>query len=322
MKHSQDSLAQALVSRGMLRADAAPMPLLEPERPWYIAAVLGFAGWFAGLYVLGFLTMWLKPDDSGSITVLAALLLAAAFMLYRFERDNPFIGQLALGVSIAGQFAAMWASHEITASVTQTAAITAGLQLSLAVIMPNRFAKVLSAFFACTAWVLFVRLLWFGERAREQMAVDPAAALACWAMAWLPVVGTAYWLVTHEQHWVATSLRSIARPALSGVLATLCMVGWLSEPFAALQFSSARTAANWLVIWPLLAVLTALLAAYFAFRVRHRALIGLAIFGALLHVGHFYYLLGTTLLVKSCLMLLLGVTLLIVAHVLRRREMP
>jgi hypothetical protein len=52
--------------------------------------------------------------------------------------------------------------------------------------------------------------------------------------------------------------------------------------------------------------------------VRNRALIGLGICGALLHVAQFYFLLGTTLMIKSILMLLVGAALLGVAAGLRR----
>jgi uncharacterized membrane protein len=47
-------------------------------------------------------------------------------------------------------------------------------------------------------------------------------------------------------------------------------------------------------------------------------MIGVSIAGALLHVAQFYYLLGTTLLVKSAIMLGVGAVALVAAHWLDR----
>ena len=76
---------------------------------------------------------------------------------------------------------------------------------------------------------------------------------------------------------------------------------------------------NWLVVWPLLAVAAALFAGLCAFRLRHRALIGVAIAGALLHLIQFYYLLGVSLVVKSYIMLALGTALLLAARAIDTR---
>jgi uncharacterized membrane protein len=76
---------------------------------------------------------------------------------------------------------------------------------------------------------------------------------------------------------------------------------------------------NALALWPLLGVFGALFAGLCAFRLRHRPLIGMAIAGALLHVVHFYYLLGVSLVAKSVLMLVLGVILLVSARALAAR---
>ena len=91
----------------------------------------------------------------------------------------------------------------------------------------------------------------------------------------------------------------------------LAVGSWASEPLAGLQiWEHTAGRSNWLALWPLFAFLAALFATFCAFRVRNRALIGLGIAGALLHVSQFYFLLGTTLIVKSVLMLVVGAALL------------
>jgi uncharacterized membrane protein len=73
-------------------------------------------------------------------------------------------------------------------------------------------------------------------------------------------------------------------------------------------------------LWPFLSILLALLALALAFAVRNRPLMGVAIIFGLLEVSSFYYVLGTTLLVKSIIMLVLGAALLVSARVLARES--
>jgi hypothetical protein len=316
---THESLTQALVARGILGPDT-PVPTAVDQRPWFISAVLGVAGWFAGLCALVFFAMLFKPHGAGQISLIGGVLLAAAFGLYAVDRGSAFFDQLALALSVAGQIALIWAAGEATRSAAATAGCAAVLQLALLLAMPNPFAKALAAFFACIAWALTVRLAWWGEsslwHAGEPVALGPA--LLGWFVIWIPLAMAAHVLVKTERQWVASGLRRIARPALAGVIAGLTLGSWASEPLAGLQiWQHGAGRSNWLALWPLLALLAALFATFCAFRVRNRALIGLGVCGALLHVSQFYFLLGTTLLVKSILMLVVGAALLGVATRLR-----
>ena len=140
---------------------------------------------------------------------------------------------------------------------------------------------------------------------------------------WLPVAFGVHRLIALEAEWMATGKRWIARPALTGLLVALSVGTWTSEPFAALSFwVPTEVATSWLSIWPLLGVAAALFAAMSAFRLQSRALTGVAIAGALLHVVHFYYLLGVRLVVKSYIMLAVGAVLFLVASRLSRSLKP
>ncbi|MES1162371.1 MAG: DUF4401 domain-containing protein, partial [Rhizobacter sp.] len=75
-----------------------------------------------------------------------------------------------------------------------------------------------------------------------------------------------------------------------------------------------------LALWPLLSALGALAAVAAAFARRQRGLMSVCVIAALLHLSHFYYALGTSLLVKSMLMLAMGVAALIAARVLHSKE--
>ena len=123
---------------------------------------------------------------------------------------------------------------------------------------------------------------------------------------------------------MATPARRIARPALSGLLVGLSVGTWASEPFAALAFwtATAQSSSNWLVLWPFLGVAAALFAAVCAYRLRHTAILGVAIGGALLHVMQFYYMLGVPLVVKSYIMVALGIGALVGGRRLQRMSGP
>jgi hypothetical protein len=317
------ALTDALVARGLLRADVEPAPGPADERPWYVSAVLGAAGWLAGIFALFFVGVLFEPDTPAEFAVAGVVMLAAAFGLYVADRGTAFFDQLALALSIAGQCALAWAAAAATESAAATAGWVAAMQVALLVVMPNRLARVLAGLFACIAWALAVRLgLWDeaslgGARAEVPLGL----ALASWLLIWAPLVGAAHALIAHEARWMAGRWCRIVRPGQTGLLMALSIATWVSEPFGSLVFWAppGETYVNWLVVWPLLGAATALLAALCAYRLRNRALVGLAIAGALLHVMQFYYLLGTTLVMKSMIMLGVGALLLVGAWVLERR---
>jgi uncharacterized membrane protein len=318
---SASQLRDELVRRRLLGASstaALPPPV---GRPWFISILLGTSAWLASLFALGFIWMLFTPRTAGAYAVCGLILLAATFGLYAADRAGAFFGQLALTLSIAGQLAMVFAAHEATHSATITAVFTAALQLLLLFVMPNRLAKLIAAFFACCAWAMVVRLGWWGEKGFITMQdVAPGQALIGWFVVWLPVVAAVHALLMNEHRWMASGLQQTARAALTGLLLGLATATWLSAPLSTLVLWGDQPRSNWLVLWPLLGVLAALIAAIYAFRLRHRALIGVAILGALQYVGQFYYLLGTTLLIKSCIMLAIGVLALLAAFALKRQS--
>jgi hypothetical protein len=320
---SSMTLADELVQRGHLPARHEAMPTMQDDRPWFISIVLGVTGWLAGAFVLACIFLLFKPQGAGGFSLVGLILLSTAFGLYAADRDSEFFDQLALALSIAGQLGLTLAADQATKSTAATAALVTLMQVVLVFAMPNELAKKLAAFFACCAWALTIRFAWWGERrwGSTEEAIALAPALIGWVIVWLPILGTVHLLVVRESSWMAGQLRSVARPALTGLLVALSVATWCSEPFSSMQFWQRAGAAqtNWLVLWPLLGAIVALCASVYAFRLRHRALIGTAIAGALLHVMQFYFLLGTSLLVKSGLMVALGIAALLASARLGKR---
>jgi hypothetical protein len=317
---------RVMAEQGLIADDASPLPLGAAGRPWFVSLLLGVAGWLASLFLLAFVFIFFQPDGAVGAGTLGVVMLGVGLVLYAADRDDAFFEQLALTLSLAGQVALLYAVAEATDSAVAVAAFALVLSVGLVVWLPNHFARVLSTVFACIAWALLVRLGWWGENLFDRGSLDVplAPALVGWLVIWMPVGVGAHLLIEREARWMAIDARRIARPALTGLILALAVGTWASEPFAALPFAPPPGAVpvNWLVVWPLLGALAAVWAMFCAFRVRHRALVGVAVAGALLHVVQFYYLLGVGLVAKSLLMLALGALLLWGARVLRTRAHP
>ena len=320
-------LLHALRTRGLIQsasaATAAPDGAqVPPDRPWYIGALLGASGWLAGLFVLGFVGMLFQPHTPAQAAIAGAVLLGAAWGLFKADREGAFVAQLALALSIAGQCLMLYAMTEPARGVASIAAAALVLQAVLALVMPNRLHRALSTLFAAIAWAMTVRYGVFGEPdfwhdARAASASLPRA-LAGWLLAWLPAAGALWALIRREPAWMAHGWQPVLRPVLSGLIVGLAFATLASQPFDSLRWWPGEVAVqrDWLALWPALSALGALGAMAAAHALRSRALLGACVVATLLHVSHFYYELGAALLLKSLLMLAMGAAMLLAAALL------
>jgi hypothetical protein len=295
-----------------------------PDRPWYIGLMLGVAGWMSGVCLLLFVALAFKPEAGVAVLVVGIVLIGLAWALFNMDSEGAFVPQLALALSVAGQFATLFGlgalvkgSHEI-AGLALAAFV---LQVALVYLMPNRLHRAMSALFATAAWALLVRYgLWDrSEGLAVRSAQSPALALLGWALAWPPVAGLLYYLIREEPRWMAAGRAAILRPAATGLIVGLALATLLSEPFAVFGWGEAANArSGWLAVWPILSVFAALAALAAAFALGQRGLAAVCIAAALAHMSHFYYAMGATLLVKSLALLVMGAAFLAAAHWLRR----
>lgn len=329
--HDESSLLSALQSHGLVAApSAAAMPAQSPvlHRPWYIGLILGASGWLAGLFVLGFVALLFRPDTAPALAVCGAVLLAAAWGLFVVDRDGAFTSQLALALSIAGQCLMLFAMTRDTHSVVYIAGAACLLQVLMVLLMPNRLHRSMCTLFALIAWAVWIRAaLW--DDAAWGLAGAPtptpaptlAAALTAWVLAWGPVAAVLGWLLRAEHRWVAGGWAPVLRPVLAGLLLGLAGATLASYPFESLRWwGDGAMRPNGLALWPLLSAAMALLALAAAFALRSRALMGTCVVAALLHITHFYYVLGASLMLKSLLMLAMGAVLLLAAAAVAKRQ--
>ncbi|MES3013031.1 MAG: DUF4401 domain-containing protein [Pseudomonadota bacterium] len=311
------TLLNALQSRGLAPDTQTNAHGAEPDadavhdRPWYIGLLLGVSGWLAGLFLLGFVALLFQPNKPPEAAFAGAVLLAAAWGLFKADRDGAFVTQLALALSIAGQCLMLFAMNEHARSLGPIAASALLLQVVLALVMPNPLHRLLSTFFATIAWALTVRFALFGEpefwHAERAVTASLGQSLGGWLLAWLPVGAGLLLLMRNEPGWMARGWQPVARPVLTGLIVGLALATVASQPFESFRWLGAGPAQqNWLAVWPMLSALAALGGIAAAFALRSRALMGACALAVLLHVSHFYYALGTSLLLKSLLMLAMG----------------
>ena len=135
------------------------------DRPLAISLLLGISGWVAGVFMLIFVAMLFHPDTASQAAVSGAILLAAAWGLFKVDGDGEqvFVAQLALALSIAGQCLMLFAMSEHARGIAPIASAALLLQTVLALVMPNRLHRTLSTLFATIAWALTLRFALFGE---------------------------------------------------------------------------------------------------------------------------------------------------------------
>lgn len=320
-------VANQLRAQGVIPADAPPPPEELHDRPWFIALLQGFAGWLAGVLLLVFIAVTFDPWTRTNSVVFGVVLLASAWAIYRADPDAVFLDQLALALSIAGQIGLVYGvagEHSTALGVCITALI---LQLVILAFMPNRTARTLAALFASVAWMYTIHFalrtgdsgFWGGYL--RNTPTEPWRLPVSWLLTWAPLVSGAIMLIRREPQWMSGWLHTHARSVLTGLLLTLGLGGMVTEPFLWVSLGSEAWGVGftWHALFPLLSIALSMLAAYGAFRVRSLSLMGVAIFGALMHLSRFYYLYGTTLIIKSVVMLCVGAVLLAAGYGLHRR---
>ncbi len=332
MSESAAEFTALMQARGLIPVDAPAPPADTSDRPWFVSLLQGVAGWLAGIFLLIFLGLVFKPESGPMIFGLGAVLLVAAWFMYHADRHGAFLDQFALAISIAGQIAvagSVLKDHFSGLGMSVTALV---VQIFVLLAMPNKIARTLAALFATIAWIWVVRFLvrpgsaeqvLFDERHSGDLTVLGAWALPlAWLLTWLPLLALAAWLILREPQWMASRLRNLARPTLTGVLLGLSMGAIVAEPFTlvVLGTESWGRGLDWLAIFPLLSICLALFSAYGAFRVRSSGLLGFAVFAALVHLARFYYFYGTTLMWKSLIMLVVGAAMLLAGVALKNRR--
>ncbi len=328
-----ESLWSALRAQQLVEG---PLPAPSPSAsPWFVNVLLGLCGWFAAVFMLGFLMlgfMFVTKSEVASLLVGTGSIALAFLMLTRYH--HAFLDNLALALSLAGQALVVWALmrwfEPMSASVWW---LTGLLQMVLTVIMPNNIHRVFSAYATAISLALGLAMLGWG-------GLFPALALGVVSGLWLnqltlseklntttmPAWGITLALLTalFWQRFSGGSSLSMERyqewvgwaPWMTELLCVLVMLAVLVAALrrSGVEWHSGRGLLSMAVAavlglcalqaYGLSAAMTLVL---LGFSQAHRLLMGAGILAMLIFVSSYYYLLSLTLLEKSAVLTLVGV---------------
>ncbi|MBU2887824.1 DUF4401 domain-containing protein [Gilvimarinus agarilyticus] len=311
------------------------------ESPWFIKFLIGFSAWVASWFLIGFVVLSLKPSINSTETFMAVgavLLTVSSIILYRPR--NEFVDNLALAFSLAGQiflaFALQtmlsWQNPEFWWALTL-------MQLTLCAI-PNFIHRVtVSAFAGITlaialahsgaAYIATVLVLAMGAftwsyelkhkhwmRFYQAVGFGTAAALLLIQYGLRFNAGTIFYAIPTQQ-W--------ATPAMGELLTVFIATAVLWHITRRVQLSGNQWAFA-LGVLALLGVasgfayglLQATVLLVLGFYGGNRVLMGLATLALIAAISSYYYLLDTTLLIKSATLLAIGAVLLLTRVAYRR----
>jgi hypothetical protein len=329
-----DELAGELATRNLI--DPEQQLVVQSEEsvsPWYVQAMMGFCAWIAGfLLAVVLIETFLNDHVHWDLLVLSVLLCALAAVVYRATKPpGVFLEQFALAISIAGQLGFLVAVGAMSKSARPVLRAAVALEIAMVALMRNRLHRAISSTAAVIAWALAIPELAFPKQvfgfSHEALAESNSAVLQIllWLLVWCPVALGACWLVRKEAAWMSAGRDELCRPMIHGLLAALAIAPLATHPvefWLAMGMNTGVMASgspSAIPLWPFMAALLALLSLGLAFELRSRALMGVAIVFSLLELSAFYYVLGTTLLIKSVIMLVMGVALLASARMRERR---
>jgi hypothetical protein len=325
-----NELAVALAARGLI--EPHQQFAIESEdrgSPWYVQAMMGLCAWIAGLLLLAFVVLVLNEtlfrgrDNWDVVLILSTILCALAGLVYQVtKKKGAFLDQFTLAMSIAGQVGILVAVGAMSKSARPVLWAAVALEIAMVAVMRNRLHRTISSTAAVIAWALAIHELAFPKQifglSHEAVAGNDSVVLQIlyWLLVWCPVALAAWWLVRRDAAWMSAGRDELCRPMTHGLLAALAIAPLATHPvdfWLAMGMNTGVMASGSLSaipLWPFMAALLALLSLGLAFELRSRALMGVAIVFSLLELSAFYYVLGTTLLIKSAIMLAMGIALL------------
>lgn len=338
MSKLEDKVWSTLLEVNLVEGEAPTS--VDLESPWYVKTLLAFCGWFASLFILGFIGTALSfvIDSAGACFLVGGFLIGGAFFVLRLPK-NEFFVHMALAFSLAGQALIVFAFFRLTRhDHSSTWTLIALLQTVLAIVMPNFVHRVFSSFFAAFSFsaalssagilylsdaviMLLVALLWLNEfhfprHIKKIRGIGYGLVLALIQIKSTTILGMRDWnrlFFGHRQNelvsqpWVGELLASV----------TILFVVWqllkrnghsIFDPtsIAAIVGTTALCAASFEAQGISIGVTIILL----AFAGSNRVLLALGTASLLGYVSYYYYQLDITLLAKSQTLFLTGAILL------------
>ena len=345
MSRQTEQMWTTLLQAGLVHGPAPET--VELESPWYVKVLLGFSGWLAALFLLGFIgagfSFIIQSSTASFIT--GGVMIGGAFAILRTQKSE-FVEHLALAASLAGQALVVFAIFDFTKQNVKMAwVLVALLQVPLAVIMPNFVHRVFSSFIAALAFsmalssmgipyvfsgVVMFLAAWFWlnefrfpQHMRKMRAIGYGLVLALILLKGTELSGQGItgWRspLTLPEVWMQPWMGEV----LAGVV-TLYVVWQLLQRYG--QGLSGQLAITALLGTLLIGAVSleargitvGMVIVLLGFIGGNRVLQGLGVLSLLFYVSSYYYLLDATLFAKAQTLLILGLVLLAVRWLLLR----
>ena len=339
------ALWKELTDQGFVSSDVPTVD--DIESPWYVRLLIGFSGWLAALFFLGFLGVGFEFVYNNNVAgfIVGAIMIFAAYQMLLKKSDSDFSSQFALAISFSGQALVVFSLDLFkwfSAADSINWIVLASIQAALAWFMPNSIHRLWSAFaaimaftIALTVWHVYfiqtplimaaVAVVWLNEFKwiDYQNKLKPIAYGITLALLYQASTGIFHLMLWNMARYKERLMQPWVTELLSGFVILYVVYALLKRLAIKIPGRTANIALIGAVILTFVSLkmfgLTiGVMIILLGYANGNRILTGLGISSLLYFMSAYYYTLHTTLLVKSEWLALLGV-LLIIASVLMRR---
>lgn len=336
---SRQELWQQLQGGGLVAGDL-PSPEND-ESPWYVRVMLGVAGWIGSLFLLGFVgaVFAFVMENAIAALVVGVLVSGGAYAIFKARQDSDFFTQFGLAVALAGQMMLIYGIFEL---FDYDESLVYGLifivEAILTLIMPNFIYRVLGSLAAAISltfalhsagiyglatgviaagfalvWMQEARWVRFNEICRP---VGYGLALSLlyykagifWGR-WI------WWSRSAGPNWISQNAPWLGKALILMALLVVVLIILRRMQIALTSRSvmAALTATALAMVASFLAPGQgqALLIVIIGFAVCNRVLIGIGLLACGGFLSNYYYLMDSSLLTKSMILVGFGVALLI-----------
>ncbi len=343
---SRQALWQKLQERDLVEGS---VPALErTDSPWYVRVMLGIAGWIGSLFLFGFVGVGFSFVMQSAIAslVVGSLVCCGAFALFRLKRDSDFVTQFGLAVGLVGQMLLVYGFFELfgqNEAICYVAVFV--VEVVLTMVMPNFIYRVISSMAAGVA-------LSFALNSFGAYGVASALMAAGFALVWLqdarwvrfsrvcrPVgYGLALSLLLYRasllwgrglwwprsyrgSNWLALYTPWLGKALLIAVFLAVVLVLLKRMHIAVAGRTGITILAGATLVMAVSfqtpGIASALLIIVIGFAVCNRVILGLGLLAFGSFLSNYYYMMQSTLLAKSMLLLGFGAVLLVSRLIIR-----
>ncbi|MCP4321255.1 MAG: DUF4401 domain-containing protein [Psychromonas sp.] len=349
MNNKQQDLWSTLQKQNLVSGEYLSSDKLAS--PWFIKLLLAFSGWFASLFIFGFLLLSMHElmENSTACLILGWSFIAVAYYLLK-NNPHEFLEHLMLATSLAGQALVAWAlfENELLSDNLHTWLVILLMQTVLSLFMPHYVHRVCCAFFASIALVISFHYLHISVSSsacllflviilvlNEWRAVkwQPAFEAISYGIILLLIpLKASYALGYNLSYWLNNAKPTQFDTHYWGELLLIVAMLYLlitllqrsQQPFSHINRLAiiATTLCFCLLSLQASGLTVGLAILILGFSNSNKVLQGLGITALLYYISSYYYLLALTLLEKSGVLLGVGLFVLIIRYALLKFANP